>query len=262
MFKPKTEKMKILGEIFNGVINELETVFDKKSNIYIDFANVKHWQEKLEWHIDIKRLKQFLDSFDTINSIKFYYGSLQNGNENSILKLAIKSGYDIRTKKAKTMKWSIDVSSIMDNSPDILENFIAKPLLSRLDVDTIGFLNKKLRALNSQGIKSIEVLKCNFDVEIGRDMLIDYEHNDIKNFILWSGDSDFEEPIRQLISDGKQVMLFSTARRISVELGKLTHKGLYIFDIQKIRNFICWKKEIANDINISLTQKGSHQRDP
>ena len=77
-------------------------------------------------------------------------------------------------------------------------------------------------------------------------MLIDYGKNGIENFILWSGDSDFADPVRQLLSDGKKVVLFATARRISSELHELQEDGLLIFDIQKIRNFICWKKEISS----------------
>ena len=67
------------------------------------------------------------------------------------------------------------------------------------------------------------------------------------NFILWSGDSDFADPINQLLDDGKKVILFATARKVASELNELKKKGLLIFDIQKIRNFICWKKEIQLD---------------
>ena len=75
-------------------------------------------------------------------------------------------------------------------------------------------------------------------------MLIDYERNGIENFVLWSGDSDFADPLSQLLQDGKRVFLFATARRVAAELNDLGKKGLVIYDIQKIRDFICWKKEI------------------
>jgi len=145
------------------------------------------------------------------------------------------------------MSLSIDVSSIPMDSPILLGDFIRKPLLAKFDLETIEYLNKKLKELNDKGIKFIEDLKCNFDVEIGRDMLIDYEKNRVENFILWSGDSDFADPIKQLLDDGKKVILFATARKVASELNELKEKGLLIFDIQKIRNFICWKKEIQLD---------------
>ena len=120
------------------------------------------------------------------------------------------------------------------------------------DVGTIEYLNNKFAELNRWGIYTIQDRKCNFDVEIGRDMLLDHERNGVDTFILWSGDSDFAEPIEQLLSSGKNVVLFATARKVSSELNKLQTKGLFIFDIQKIKNFICRKKEIV----LPITQKG------
>ena len=118
------------------------------------------------------------------------------------------------------------------------------PLLKSLKVESIEYLNRQLAELNKQGIKSIEDLKCNFDVEIGREMLRDYDKNGIENFALFSGDSDFADPVKQLLDDGKKVVLFATARRIAAELNDLQNNGLIIYDVQKVRNFICWKREI------------------
>jgi len=248
MFQPKTERIKELAQKYPERILELEKIFDKKTNIYIDFANVIRWQDKLKWHIDLKRLKQFLDSFENVEKIKFYNGRLE-GDEKSltILEEAKKYGYDVKTKPVKIMKLSIDVSSISPNSPEILKNFIRAPLLKKLKVKAIEFLNNQLKELNQQGILFVQDLKCNFDVEIGRDMLLDYEKNQVENFILWSGDSDFADPINQLLEDGKKVVLFATVRRVASELNELQQKGLFIFDIQKIRDFICWKREILPD---------------
>jgi len=142
------------------------------------------------------------------------------------------------------MRLSIDASSIALNSPDILKNLIRQPLLAKLKIETIEALNNELKLLNQQGILYVEDLKSNFDVEIGRDMLRDYDSDDLGNFILWSGDSDFEDPIRQLLTDKKKVTLFATARRVATELNNLRTDGLLIFDIQKIREFICYKKEM------------------
>lgn len=155
-----------------------------------------------------------------------------------------KRNYDVHTKPVKIMKLSIDVSSIPINSPALLENFIRKPLLKEFNLETIEILNKKLKELNNGGIRFIQDKKCNFDVEIGRDMLIDYDKNGIENFILWSGDSDFSDPIDQLLKDGKKVVVFSTARRVSIEI---SDTGVRIFEIKKIRDFICWPKESQKD---------------
>lgn len=248
MFNPKTEKLKELSKKYSDRIKELEGVFDKKANIYIDFANVIRWQEKLKWHIDLTRLKQLFDSFNTVNKVNFYNGTLEGDVKSAaILKEATNARYDVHTKPVKILKLSIDVSSIPSNSPDILKEFIRMPLLKKLKIEAVEFLNLQLKQLNDQNIRFVEDLKCNFDVEIGRDILLDYEKNRVDNFILWSGDSDFADPIRQLLKDGKKVSLFATVRRVSSELNDLIKEGLFIFDIQKIRNFICWKKDIKID---------------
>lgn len=46
------------------------------------------------------------------------------------------------------------------------------------------------------------------------------------------------------LDNGKRVFLFATTGRISYELNDLRQKGLEIYDIRKIRDFICWKKEM------------------
>ena len=190
-------------------------------------------------------MKQFLDSFSTIQIIRFYHGTLTGDAESEEFAEEIKRlGYDLKTKPVKIMRLSIDVSSIPAHSPDILKNFIRPPLLKNLNLAAVEFFNKELEKLNRQGTWFLEDRKCNFDVEIGRDMLIDDERNKVESFVLWSGDSDFADPVRQLLADGKKVFLFATARRVSAELNELGRRGLVIYDIQKIRDFVCWKKEI------------------
>lgn len=43
----------------------------------------------------------------------------------------------------------------------------------------------------------------------------------------------------------KKVILFATARVVSSELNELKSKGLFILDIKKIKDFICWKRELS-----------------
>lgn len=208
MFNPKAKRLKILSGNYPRTIQELDKIFNRKTNIYIDWANVLGWQGKLNWHIDLKRLKQLLDSFNNVYKSKFYYGTLE-GNRDSIL-----------------------------------ENFIRRSLLEKFTLETIEYLNRKLKELNEKGVKFIEDKKCNFDVEIGRDMLLDYERNNVENFILWSGDSDFAGPVKQLLDDGKKVVIFAIVRRVASELSET---GAQIFEIKKIKEFICWSKELSKE---------------
>lgn len=218
MFNPKTDKIKMLAAHSAERIRELESIFSSKTNIYIDYANVRPWSTKLGWNVDPKRLKQFLDSFSNIKTIKFYHGTLVGDHDSEKFVSEVKSfGYVVKTKPVKIMRLSIDVSSIPRNSPDILKNFVRAPLLRVLKLEAIEYLNRELSDLNRQGKRLLEDRKCNFDVEIGRDMLLDYSTEGIENFVLWSGDSDFADPLRQLLADGKRVYIFATARRIASE---------------------------------------------
>jgi hypothetical protein len=64
MFQPKTERIKELAQKYPERILELERIFDKETNIYIDFANVIRWQDKLKWHIDLGNWLAFRTKFD------------------------------------------------------------------------------------------------------------------------------------------------------------------------------------------------------
>ena len=70
LFDPKTKKIAVLSRKFPERIEELEKLFSSPTNVYIDYANVRPWSNKLGWHIELKRLKQFLDSFSQIISVK------------------------------------------------------------------------------------------------------------------------------------------------------------------------------------------------
>lgn len=245
MFTPKTERIASIAEGKQEVIAQLESIFGNKTRVYIDYANVRPWSNKLGWHIELKRLKQFLDSFDIVEAVNLYNGYLA-GDERSEKEKAEAENckFVLRTKPVKIMRFSINASSTLPDSTVLLDQFIRRALLKQYEISTIEYLNERFKDMNKKGVYFIEDMKCNFDVEIGVDMLLDCERNSAETFVLWSGDSDFADPIEKLMSSGKKVALFATARKVSKELAALSEKGLMIFDIQKIRDFICWKKEL------------------
>lgn len=246
MFTPKTERIGNLVVDKAAVIADLEKLLDGAVRMYIDYANVRPWSTRLGWHVDLKRLKQFLDSFDTIEAVNFYGGYLA-GDERSEqeIKDVEQHKYIVRTKPVKIMQFPVDASSIPGDSTALLDQFVKRSLLRKYEVSTIEYLNERFRDMNKKGELYIEDRKCNFDVEIGVDMLLDFERNGTDTYVLWSGDSDFADPVRKLLQAGKKVALFATARKVSKELSGLRDEGLIIFDIQKIREFICWKREMT-----------------
>ncbi len=247
MFTPKTDRIKDIANNKQGVITQLESLFNGKTRVYIDYANVRPWSVKLGWHIELKRLKQFLDSFDTVEAVNFYNGYLAGDERSEKEKTEAENNkYFLRTKPVKIIKLSIDVSSVLPDSTVLLSQFIPRALLKKYEITTIEYLNERFKDMNKKGEYVIEDMKCNFDVEIGVDMLLDCERNSAEVFVLWSGDSDFADSIEKLISAGKKVILFATVHKVSRELSALTDKGLMIFDIQKIRDFVCWKRELES----------------
>jgi len=246
MFTPNTDRIKKLAEKYSKRISDLEVMFDRPTKLYIDFANVRPWSEQLGWHIDLPRVKQFFDSFDMVKDISVYNGllcgDLVSEHENKTFAKYYGSSYI--TKNVKVTKKSINMSSVSKHSPDILKSFVRASLLNELKIKTVDYLNEELLVMNQRGVFYLEDRKCNFDVEIGGDIYLDLERNSYDCFVLWSGDSDFAHPVSKLLDNGKRVFLFATTGRISYELNDLRQKGLEIYDIRKIRDFICWKKEM------------------
>lgn len=209
MFVPKTNEIAAFASKHPDRIAFLEGVLTDRTIVYIDFGNVSHWSKRLEWQIDLRKLKDFLDSFSVVE-IRFYYGTLDDERSRRFMSFVHKTGYKIRTKRVKIMQLSIDVTSISKTGADILSNFINSTLLKKLRLEVIQYLNDELRSMNRQGIRNLECRKCNFDVEIATDMRNDHFLKNADNFCLWSGDSDFSDTLNELLNDHKKVCVVGT----------------------------------------------------
>jgi uncharacterized LabA/DUF88 family protein len=249
MFISKTQKIQKITNFNPTKIEELELLLNGTVNMYIDYANILPWKNSLGWDFDLKRLKQFLESFDNIKSNKIYIGTLLNDSKSISNINKIKSlKYTVITKPVKIIKYQIDTSSIIDmSSIELIKNLLKRPYLRIMSNEGIIANNNELKKLNEQKIIYLEDKKCNFDVEMGRDLLKDYLICPVDIFVIWTSDSDFEEPISQLLKDGKKVILFSTAGKPARELNELRKIGLVIYDIKKIKNYICRNRDLDED---------------
>ena len=146
MFNPKTDRIRMLAKLFPELIIELNRIFSTSTNIYIDWQNVIHWQNKLGFHIHFVRLKQFLDSFDSIRAVNIYTGTSESSKE-SIKQISElrSSGYTLSTKAVKLIRISIDTSNTSTNSTVILSNFIKKNFISIMDSASIEHLTEDLQ---------------------------------------------------------------------------------------------------------------------
>jgi uncharacterized LabA/DUF88 family protein len=217
---------------------ELKALFSGDTHVYIDYANIRKACERLGWRVNLQKLKKALDSTGSVKFIGFYFGTMvgNSGSEGFVAR-AKKEGFSVVTKPVKCMNLSINVSSISLQSPDILRSFMSETIIRALTVKAIEYLNQQLLDLNKQGKLSLEVRKCNFDVEIASDMRIDHALGKAQTYCLWSGDSDFAHPILQLLEAGRKVVV--VARGVTAELNELKPAGLVIHDIRKLKDVIC-----------------------
>lgn len=243
MFKAKTNKIEEIYSKKESQVKFLDKkVFKGKTNVYIDWANVFYWQEKLGWHIEVKRLQQFLTSFDQINSVKIYQGYFE-GNKNAEQELLDWEswGLEVRKKPVKEINIDIDLTPYKLEDTAIINRVMLKQLVKKLPIKSIEVINSEIKELNESGTKKLFMHKCNFDVEMASDMRIDSRDDDsIETFVVWSGDSDFVDTVDALDNNHKKVIIFSTKGMVSHEL---SHSNAYVYDVKKIKNFICWNKE-------------------
>ncbi|KKS58475.1 MAG: hypothetical protein UW01_C0013G0013, partial [Candidatus Nomurabacteria bacterium GW2011_GWA2_43_66] len=61
----------------------------------------------------------------------------------------------------------------------------------------------------------------------------------------WSVDSDFAGPVNQIRNDGKNAVIFATSGKVSTELDDT---GTFVFDVKKIKEFICWSRDLSQSI--------------
>ena len=186
---------------YNGIIEGIQfsiDIIENAKNIGFDVITKK----AKYLNIDISKeehLKNAIDSIDLIlKNVK------DNNNEIS------NNLYTIRTKieeRYKTRMIDADgygefdsMSVDEENVYDIIDNFIENtdPKIKELD--------KNINIFNNELKKPIKKIKCDFDAEISRDIILEIDNYD--NLILFSGDGDFASTVEYLIKEkGKRVFV-------------------------------------------------------
>jgi uncharacterized LabA/DUF88 family protein len=223
-------------------VNELRSWLDGKTHVYIDYANVRVKCEQKNWMLDLQKTRTLFTSLGNVPAIKIYFGTIVgNRKSEGFLALLRKLKYDVISKPVKFMRLSIDVSGIPKDSTGVIKNFVEPCLMRKLTVEAVEHLNDQLREMNNKGIKHVEMMKCNFDVEIAADMLLDNELHAVDTFCLWSGDSDFAGPVLRLLNEKKRVIVFSDG--VAPELNDLRPDGLRVYDLIKLKDIIGYQKQ-------------------
>lgn len=122
----------------------------------------------------------------------------------------------------------------------------AYKLIEELDIE-LSDLNSGINELQKQMLEPVRRRKCDFDVEIARDVFNLSDTFD--HFILFSGDGDYSALVEDLIiNKGKKVIVVFAPWHIGKEYGKLIEK----FKENKLeyRLFLCnvgWIKEFISE---------------
>lgn len=165
-----------------------------KVKIYIDGANIFYTQKKLDWSLDWKKVREYIETSKEVIEWKYYVGVKKDDTKMSkYLKYLNAVGFDVFTKSLKKIK--------VNNNESFFKIYGQK-----------------------------YIYKANFDVEITTDILLDKSKYD--EIILFSGDSDFQYLVKKLKDVGIKTEIYSSRKTISWEL-KLEASGItYLEDIK------------------------------
>lgn len=180
--------------------------------VYLDLTNIFHWQDTLGWKFRIEDLIEQLLSYPNIKEVKVYYGFNHRDEKNS-------EAFHNRIKKAGAILKTKPMKFIIKDIHDGM--FFQRKTMTLLD----GAVKNKISELIHQLHKSeivIEEPKCNFDVEIAMDILDDADK--VTGIMLFSGDSDFLEPLQRLKVKGKHVGIVGVRGKVADELHKVKDK--------------------------------------
>lgn len=165
-----------------------------KTKVYIDGANIFYVQKDIGFTIDWQKMKVYLKDKWDILEIRYYVGVKEDDE-----------------KMAGYLRY-LDAIGITP---------ITKPL-------KVIKINKEHLLAQLKDFK--EIYKCNFDVEMTADILLD--RSLVDEILLFSGDSDFDYLAKKLRDLGKKVTVFSSRKMLSWELKLTTRRYVFLEDLK------------------------------
>jgi len=230
-----------------GVVEQLRNLLLGRVMMYIEYNNVKEWEKRLGWGIDMKRLGQFLArEFPNVNAAIVYQGTVEE-SEGSVrfIKSLSQWGFVVRTKRVKIQTVPVsDRRPFAPLLPFLRERFLDE--VSKENLRVIEELITTLHAINEKrkqrGLPPLRRLKGNFDTEIAWDMRRDLDQDQVDCVGLWSCDGDFALPLQELRMAKKAVVVFA-AGEAAGELRTLEERyGIVIFDVARLQPYISNEK--------------------
>jgi uncharacterized LabA/DUF88 family protein len=185
------------------------------------FKDVKWTPVLLETQSHLKKIVK--DLFNVLDDVK-------NTNSNISNKL-----YELTKKVNNLPKISIGSSTTsfsLSNEKELNEIF---DLIEELDGD-LKNLNMEIGRLQVDLKLPVRRRKCDFDVEIARDVL--NNQNNYDTLILFSGDGDYSALVKDLISRNKKVILVFAPDHMGKEYKEIHSKLFFACSVGKLRYFL------------------------
>lgn len=214
-----------------------------KTLAIIDWANVYGWSEKLKWEVDPEKLYRYLKSYPEIYDIRFYFGVEKGNKKSEEFQERIKEiGYKLISKEVKWIPVSLEISHFKDVDGKIKSikslAFEADESHSQNEVSNIlKECSKELKKLLSK--TRLYRRKCDFDVEITKDILLNVDNFD--GLILFSGDGDYKAIVEYWLDIKKQCIVvhpFGRRGREYNELLSRTANRPYFCAVEKLTPFL------------------------
>ncbi|MBI3619065.1 NYN domain-containing protein [Candidatus Peregrinibacteria bacterium] len=175
-----------------------------KTLVLIDWANIFHAQRKNGWAVDTRKLLALFKEHPEIHDIVLFHGTDQHEKSQSFLREQAAIGYRIVTKAVKKVPVTVDHEG----------NPLPEAILRR---------------------------KCDFDVEIAKEILLNLDR--YQGFILMSGDGDYAPILDVLRERRTQTILVFPKGGLGREYTEnpLRKHAIFLCSLERLRPFIEFK---------------------
>lgn len=259
-----------------------------KTLVMIDWANVYGWSSRpksrsyLGWEVDPKKLFDYFTTYQEVGEKRLYHGIEVGNRRSEDFGVQIKSiGFNFLTKDVKWAPVYLNEENhfkkVVQKLFDVLDgikvtnsdistklyelrikikswlagrelDFDIDDLVDKLDVE-LKRLNINIEDLQKNLLEPVKRRKCDFDVEISRDVC--NLSADFQTLVLFSGDGDYSALVEDLILKGKKVIVVFAPG----------HKGKeYEYLVEEVKRkglsyqlFMCTVEHLKGDIALETT---------
>jgi len=167
----------------NGCLEKFRSV-NNRTLVVVDYANVANWEASLGWKIGIKELSRLVKILSSGNKLlrRFYFGS--------------------------------DFGR--DEKVPIMTTFCST-IMNKAKINNFHIVTKNVKYIFNNNYKKGFIKKCNLDIEMAMDMLIERKKYD--QLILFSGDGDMIHALKYLKDNySKTIYVFCARGHIGREM--------------------------------------------